>query len=42
VMLDASDLRVRIEMGSGIDSLSVSHAAAIALHHVRRGLLRSR
>ena len=42
VMLDASDLLVRIEMGSGIDSLSVSHAAAIALHHVRRGLSRSR
>ena len=38
VMLDASDLRVRIEMGPGIDSLSVSHAAAIALHHVRRVL----
>ena len=37
-MLDASDLRVRIEMGSGMDSLSVSHAAAIALHHVRRAL----
>lgn len=35
-MLDRSDLRVRIEMGRGIDSLSVSHAAAIALHHVRR------
>lgn len=37
-MLDASDLRVRIDMGPGIDSLSVSHAAAIALHHVRRVL----
>jgi tRNA G18 (ribose-2'-O)-methylase SpoU len=35
-MLDAGDLLVRIEMGPGIDSLSVSHAAAIALHHVRR------
>ena len=40
--LDASDLRVRIEMGAGIDSLSVSHAAAIALHHVRRELSQSR
>jgi tRNA G18 (ribose-2'-O)-methylase SpoU len=37
-MLDTSDLRVRIEMGPGIDSLNVSHAAAIALHHVRRVL----
>lgn len=37
-MLDASDLRVRIEMGPGIDSLSVSHAAAVALDHVRRVL----
>jgi tRNA G18 (ribose-2'-O)-methylase SpoU len=37
-MLDASQLRVRIEMGPGIDSLSVSHAAAIALDHVRRAL----
>ncbi len=37
-MLEASDLRVRIDMGSGIDSLSVSHATAIALHHVRRVL----
>ncbi len=34
--LERSDLRVRIEMGPGIDSLSVSHAAAIAFHHVRR------
>lgn len=37
-MLEASDLRVRIAMEDGIDSLNVSHAAAIALHHVRRGL----
>ena len=40
-LLDASDLRVRIEMGPGIDSLSVSHAAAVALDHVRRVLGRS-
>lgn len=37
-LLDAAELRVRIEMGQGIDSLSVSHAAAIALDHVRRAL----
>ncbi len=37
-MLDASELRVRIEMGSGIDSLNVSHAGAVALYHVRRAL----
>lgn len=37
-MLEASQLRVRIDMGPGIDSLSVSHAAAIALDHVRRAL----
>ncbi|MDH3250714.1 MAG: RNA methyltransferase [Acidimicrobiia bacterium] len=42
VMLDASDLRVRIEMGPRIDSLSVSHAAAIALHHVKRELSQNR
>jgi tRNA G18 (ribose-2'-O)-methylase SpoU len=41
-MLEASDVRARIRMGSGIDSLSVSHAAAIALHHVRRELSRTR
>jgi tRNA G18 (ribose-2'-O)-methylase SpoU len=35
-MLAASDVRVRIDMGPGIDSLSVSHAAAVALDHVRR------
>lgn len=40
-MLEASDLQVRIRMGSGIDSLSVSHAAAVALDHVRRVLERS-
>lgn len=31
----ASDRRVRIPMESGMDSLNVSHAAAIALHHLR-------
>lgn len=33
--LAASDRRIRIPMASGIDSLNVSHAAAIALHHLR-------
>jgi tRNA G18 (ribose-2'-O)-methylase SpoU len=37
-MLDASQLHIRIEMGSGIDSLNVSHAGAIALYHIRRAL----
>lgn len=41
-MLDSSDLRVRIDMGTGIESLSVSHAAAIALYQVRRGLSQTR
>jgi tRNA G18 (ribose-2'-O)-methylase SpoU len=33
--LEESDRRVRIPMASGMDSLNVSHAAAIALHHLR-------
>lgn len=37
-MLDASQLHMRIEMGSGIDSLNVSHAGAIALYHIRSAL----
>ena len=41
-MLEASDVRARIRMGAGVDSLSVSHAAAIALHHVRRELSQTR
>jgi tRNA G18 (ribose-2'-O)-methylase SpoU len=32
-MLDAADVVVSIPMSSGVDSLNVSHAAAIALHH---------
>lgn len=35
-MLDASHVRARIDLAPGVDSLSVSHAAAIALDHVRR------
>lgn len=34
--LDASDLRVRIDMERGLDSLNVAQAAAIAFHHFRR------
>jgi tRNA G18 (ribose-2'-O)-methylase SpoU len=33
--LAAADLRVRIPMESGVDSLNVATAAAIALHHLR-------
>jgi len=36
----AADLRVRIPIAAGVDSLNVGHAAAVALHHVaaaRRG-----
>jgi tRNA G18 (ribose-2'-O)-methylase SpoU len=32
--LTASDRRVRIPITSGVDSLNVGHAAAVALHHV--------
>jgi tRNA G18 (ribose-2'-O)-methylase SpoU len=30
----AADLRVRIPITEGVDSLNVGHAAAVALHHV--------
>jgi tRNA G18 (ribose-2'-O)-methylase SpoU len=33
----AADVRVRIEMAPGVDSLNVSVAAALALHHLRSG-----
>ena len=33
--LAAADVRVRIPMASGVDSLNVATAAAIALHHLR-------
>jgi tRNA G18 (ribose-2'-O)-methylase SpoU len=33
--LDAADLRVRIPMEPGVDSLNVATAAAIAFHHLR-------
>ena len=33
-MLDVADLVVAIPMANGVDSLNVSHAAAIALHHL--------
>jgi tRNA G18 (ribose-2'-O)-methylase SpoU len=33
--LDSADLRVRIPMADGVDSLNVATAAAIAIHHLR-------
>ena len=34
VAQEAADLRVRIPITPGVDSLNVGHAAAVALHHV--------
>jgi tRNA G18 (ribose-2'-O)-methylase SpoU len=34
--LEAADLRVRIPMASGVDSLNVATAAAVAFAHLRR------
>jgi tRNA G18 (ribose-2'-O)-methylase SpoU len=42
-VLDLADLRIRIPLHPGVDSLNVGHAAAIALHHVaasRRAMMR--
>jgi tRNA G18 (ribose-2'-O)-methylase SpoU len=39
--LEAADLRVRIPMASGVDSLNVGHAAAIAFHRLGPPLDRS-
>jgi len=33
--LDAADVRVRIPMAAGVDSLNVATAAAVAFHAVR-------
>jgi tRNA G18 (ribose-2'-O)-methylase SpoU len=30
----SADVRVRIPITEGVDSLNVGHAAAVALHHV--------
>ena len=39
--LDRADVRARISMERAVDSINVSHAAAIAFAHFRRGLERS-
>jgi tRNA G18 (ribose-2'-O)-methylase SpoU len=36
IALAAADLRARVAMAPGVDSLNVATAAAVALHHLSR------